>query len=260
MNADGVGATRRVLVTAGASGLGLEIARAFVRAGDAVAVCDVSEHELGRLLAREERIHGFHCDVANRDSCVGLVQQTIERLGGLDVLVNNAGIAGPTGALDEIQPAEWDRTVAVNLTGTFNVTRAAIPWLKQHSASAIVNIGSTAGRLGFPGRGPYAATKWAIVGLTKTLAIDLGPWGVRVNAVLPGALDGDRIRHVIAEKAKLRGLPQEEVLRAILAGMSIKRLVPPQEVAALVEFLCSPGTSTLSGQAISIDGDAQTMV
>lgn len=250
---------RRVLVTAGASGLGLEIARAFVRAGDAVAVCDMDENGLGQLSAHGEDICGICCDVADREGCVELVRQTCEVLGGLDVLVNNAGMAGPTGQLDEIDPGEWDRTVAVNLTGTFNVTRAAIPWLKQHGAGAIVNIGSTAGRMGFPNRSAYAATKWAIVGLTKTLAIDLGSWGVRVNAVLPGAIDGERLRQVIADKATLRGVPYEEVLRDVLAGMSIKRLVPPQEVAALVTFLASPDTSTLSGQAVSIDGDTQTM-
>ncbi|ROZ75025.1 SDR family oxidoreductase [Ramlibacter sp. WS9] len=250
---------RRVLVTAGASGLGLEIARAFVRAGDTVAVCDMDENALRQLSERGEDIHGIRCDVADREGCVELIRQTYEALGGLDVLVNNAGMAGPTGQLDEIDPGEWDRTVAVNLTGTFNVTRAAIPWLKQHGSGAIINIGSTAGRMGFPNRSAYAATKWAIVGLTKTLAIDLGPWGVRVNAVLPGAVDGERFRNVIADKARLRGVPYEEVLREVLAGMSIKRLVPPQEVAALVAFLASPDTSTLSGQAVSIDGDTQTM-
>lgn len=251
--------SRRVLVTAGASGLGLEIAREFRRAGDAVAVCDVDQNSLNQLSAGGEGIHCFHCDVANREATVELVHQTVGLLGGIDVLVNNAGVAGPTGTLDEIDPAAWDHTIAVNLTGTFNVTRSAIPWLKKGRASAIVNIGSTAGRLGFPNRSPYAATKWAIVGLTKTLAIDLGPWDVRVNAVLPGAVDGDRIKQVIADKAQVRGVAYEDVLREVLAGMSIKRLVPPEEVAALVTFLASPHAATLSGQAISIDGDTQTM-
>lgn len=250
---------RHVLVTAGAAGLGLEIARAFVRAGDRVAVCDIDTLDLDALRASAEGIEALHCDVTDRHGCVDLIRRTHAVLGGFDVLVNNAGIAGPTGPLEDIDPLEWDETVAVNLTGTYNVTRAAIPWLKTTAGSSIVNIGSAAGRLGFPGRSPYAATKWALVGLTKTLAIELGRWGIRVNAVLPGAVDGDRIRRVIADKARVRGVPEATILETMLAGMSIKRLVPPQEVAALVVFLTSHAATTVSGQALSIDGDTQAM-
>ena len=182
---------QRVLVTAGASGLGLEIARAFARGGGAVAVCDVDDVALQPLRDRGEAMRAFACDVADRDGFARMVAQAAEALGGLDVLVNNAGIAGPTGALEEIDAAEWDRTLAVNLTGTFNVTRATIPWLKRQRSGSIVNIGSVAGRLGFGLRAPYSVSKWALVGLTRTLAVELGPWSVRANAVLPGAIDGD---------------------------------------------------------------------
>lgn len=250
---------KRVLVTAGAAGLGLEIARAFVRAGDAVAVCDVDEAALEAVRERGDASHALACDVADRDGCSRMVAQAAQALGGLDVLVNNAGIAGPTGALEEIDAAAWDRTLAVNLTGTFNVTRAVIPGFKRQQSGAIVNIGSVAGRLGFALRAPYSASKWALVGLTKTLAVELGPWNVRVNAVLPGAVDGERIRRVIEAKAASRGITQDEVLREMLAGMSIKRLVPPSQVAAMVAFLAAAGNDTVSGQVISIDGDAQMM-
>ena len=190
---------------------------------------------------------------------VAVILQAAQALGGLDVLVNNAGIAGPTGALEEIDAAAWDRTLAVNLTGTFNVTRAVIPWLKPQRSGAIVNIGSVAGRLGFALRSPYSASKWALVGLTKTLAVELGPWNVRVNAVLPGAVDGERVRRVIEAKAASRGVAQDVVLREMLAGMSIKRLVPPSQVAAMVAFLAAAENDTVTGQVISIDGDAQMM-
>lgn len=250
---------QRVLVTAGASGLGLEIARAFVRAGDTVAVCDVDEAALGAVRARGDATHALACDVADREGCTRMVTQAAHALGGLDVLVNNAGIAGPTGALEDLDALEWDRTLAVNLTGVFNVTRAAIPWFKRQSRGAIVNIGSVAGRLGFPLRAPYSASKWALVGLTKTLAVELGPWQVRVNAVLPGAVDSERVRRVIEDKAASRSVTQDDVLRDILAGMSIKRLVPPCQVAAMVVFLASPDNDVVSGQVISVDGDTQMM-
>lgn len=255
----GIEGRQRVLVTAGAAGLGLEIARAFTQAGAAVAVCDVDEAALEALRGRDDGMHALACDVADRDGCASMVAQAAQALGGLDVLVNNAGIAGPTGALEEIDPAEWDKTIAVNLTGAFNVTRAAIPWLKRQRSGAIINIGSVAGRLGFAQRAPYSASKWALVGLTKTLAVELGPWNVRVNAVLPGAVDGERVRRVIEAKAKSRGVLPDDVLREMLAGMSIKRLVPPRQVAAMVAFLASPANDTVSGQVISIDGDTQMM-
>lgn len=249
----------RALVTAGAAGLGLEIARAFLQSGDHVAVCDADTQALQQLEQQGEPLLGLHCDVTDRASCAQMVADAAAHMGGIDVLVNNAGVAGPTGLLEDIDPEAWDHTVAVNLTGAFNVTRHVIPWLKREGGGAIINIGSSAGRLGFSQRSAYSATKWALVGLTKTLSIELGLWNVRVNAVLPGAVDGERLRRVIAAKAQARGASEDEVLREMMAGMSLKRLVTPQEVAATVRFLASPGAATIAGQAIAVDGDTQQM-
>jgi len=249
----------RVLVTAGAAGLGLEIARAFLQSGDRVVVCDADTLALQRLQQQGEPLLGLLCDVTDRAACARMAADAAAHLGGIDVLVNNAGVAGPTGLLEDLDPLAWDQTVAVNLTGTFNVTRHVIPWLKRERGGAMINIGSAAGRLGFPQRSAYSATKWALVGLTKTLAIELGPWNVRVNAVLPGAVDGERLRRVIAAKAQARGVAEDVVLGEVMAGMSLKRLVTPQEVAATVRFLASPAAVTISAQAIAVDGDTQQL-
>lgn len=250
----------RVIVTAGASGIGLEIARAFAAEGARVEVCDVSSGALAALRDGGSRITGTVCDVSDREACGTFMQQAIGRLGGLDVLVNNAGIAGPTGPIHLIDPKEWDRTVTVNLTGTYNITRLAIDALKKSKNPSIICLSSGAGRLGFPLRTPYAAAKWAIVGLAKSLAMELGEDGIRVNALLPGSTDGPRIRGVFADKARERNTSPDEIEAMVLAGTSMKRLIPPQHLAATAVFLASTAATTLSGQAISVDGDLQTLV
>nr|WP_224007465.1 SDR family oxidoreductase [Aureimonas sp. SA4125] len=248
----------RVLVTAGGSGIGLEMVRAFHAAGAKVHYCDIREDE-----GATADLHGVTfslADVSDRLDVERLFSETIDRLGGLDVLVNNAGIAGPTGRVEDIDPAEWDRTLAVNITGQYNCTRLAVPHLKQSQNASIVNLSSLAGRLGFSMRTPYAAAKWAVVGFTKSLAIELGGFAIRVNAILPGSVDGPRIQSVFANKAAALGQSVDAVQEAALSATSLHRLIPPQHLAAMAVFLASQEGSSISGQAISIDGDAQVMV
>jgi NAD(P)-dependent dehydrogenase (short-subunit alcohol dehydrogenase family) len=250
----------KVLVTAGASGIGLEIARAFHAEGAEVHVCDVDETRLRDLPGALEGVSVSRADVADRASVAELFRTVEARLGGLDVLVNNAGIAGPTGRVEEIAPEDWDRTLSVNITGQYNCARLAVPLLKASSNPSMINLASLAGRLGFPMRTPYAASKWAVVGFTKSLSIELGEFGIRVNAILPGSVEGPRIQSVFENKAKARGMSIEEVQKAALSATSLKRLIPPQHLAALATYLASPLGSTISGQALSVDGDAQMMV
>jgi NAD(P)-dependent dehydrogenase (short-subunit alcohol dehydrogenase family) len=246
---------QRVLVTAGAAGIGREIARAFKAAGAAVFVCDIDEP--GLASARDEGLIAARCDMSRREDIERMVPGAIDALGGLDVLVNNAGIAGLTLPVDQYPPDDWDRVIAVNLTGMFDVSRLAIPHLKRSSAGVIVNLASIAGRFGFANRSPYAATKCAVIGFTKTLAIELGPWNIRANAIAPGAVAGDRIERVFAGRAQISGRSIEEVRAEAMAVQSIKAMVDPKDIAQLAVFLASPAAKAISGQVFPIDNDRQ---
>jgi NAD(P)-dependent dehydrogenase (short-subunit alcohol dehydrogenase family) len=246
---------QRVLITAGAAGIGREMACAFAANGADVFVCDLDADALESFARELPGAFTKICDVADRRQVEAMVAAAVGALGGLDVLVNNAGIAGPTAPVEAMDPDEWDKVVAVNLNGTFNVTRLAIPHLKRSPAGVIINMSSVAGRMGYPNRSPYAATKWAIVGFTKTLAIELGEFGIRANAILPGAVSGARIDRVYEARARIGGQTVEEIKRLALANQSLKAFVDPRDVAALAVFLASDAAKSISGQALPIDGD-----
>jgi NAD(P)-dependent dehydrogenase (short-subunit alcohol dehydrogenase family) len=249
----------RVIVTAGAAGIGREVARTFMREGAQVQVCDVDRDALAALATSDPKLKATLCDVADRDAVTRFIDSAAGALGGLDCLINNAGIAGPTGRVDEIPPEEWDHTLAVNITGQFNCVRTALRHLAKSSNPSIINLSSAAGRLGFPLRTPYAASKWAVVGFTKSLAIELGPLKIRVNAIQPGAVEGDRIRRVFAAKAQVRGVSMQTVADEAMSHASIKEMIAPQQLADMMVFLASPRGRTVSGQAISICGDVQSL-
>lgn len=250
---------KRVLVTAGGDGIGLEIARAFASAGAKVLVCDVQEAALARVATEIPVVHGCRADVSSETDVAAMFDVLDQKLGGLDILVNNAGIAGPTGGVETLSLADWERTLAVNLTGQFLCVRAAVPRLRKSSAASIVNLASAAGHLGMPGRSPYSASKWGVVGFTKTLAIELGNEGIRVNAVLPGAVDGPRIRAVIAAKAKAAGRSVEEVTRSYAAQASLGRMVTTKDISNMVLFAASDLASSVTGQELVVDGHTQAL-
>ena len=249
----------RVLVTAGAGGIGLAIARRFAAEGARVHTCDVDEMALSALAASEPGITATPCDVSDRSAVERVFAEALTKLGGLDVLVNNAGIAGPTAKIEEMNPEDWDRCLEICLTGQFNCTRLAVPHLRKSRNASIVNIASAAGRLGFAMRTPYAAAKWGVIGLTKSLSIELGPDNIRVNAILPGLVAGDRQRRVLEAKAQQRGISYAEMERTAFSYTSIKDYVTPEQIADQILFMCSPRGKTISGQAISICGDTQML-
>ncbi|HEX9183429.1 MAG TPA: SDR family oxidoreductase [Burkholderiales bacterium] len=248
---------QRVLVTAGAAGIGLAIARTFRDAGARVFTCDIDDKALAAL---DKDIGRVKADVAIRADVDRLFAEAQKALGGLDVLVNNAGIAGPTGKVEDIAPEDWDRCIAIDLTGMFNCTRKAMPLLKAAGGGSIVNLSSSAGRHGFPQRTPYAAAKWGVVGFTKSIAVEAGPDKVRCNAILPGLVEGERIERVIAAKAKALGKPHEEFRKELLATTSLHSTVTAQNVADMALFLCTEAGSRITGQAIPVDADVRYLV
>lgn len=248
---------QRVLVTAGASGIGQAIVEGFAAQGAQVFVCDIDAEGLAALEKKVPGVRSTVCDVSNRADIEQMMVTAIQSLGGLDVLVNNAGISGPTLPADQLAPDDWEKVVQINLTGTFNVTRLAIPHLKQSQAGVIINMSSVAGRFGYPNRIAYATSKWGIVGFTKTLSVELGEYGIRANAILPGAVDGPRFQSVLAGRAQVSGKSPDEVTREALTTQSLKHLVDPRHIADLAVFLASDSGRSISGQILPIDCDMQ---
>jgi NAD(P)-dependent dehydrogenase (short-subunit alcohol dehydrogenase family) len=248
---------KRALV-AGAAGIGRAIVEAFVATGAKVHVCDLDAAALAELRAQLAGVSTSVCDVDDRASVESMVAAAAAALGGLDVLVNNAGISGPTASVEQMDLDAWDAVMRVNLGGTFHVTRHSIPHLKRSQDGTILVMSSLAGRFGDPNRSPYATSKWGLIGLTKTLARELGEFGIRVNAILPGAVEGPRIERVLEGRAAASGRSVAEERAAALANQSVKRFVAPAEIGALAVFLASAAARSISGQIVPIDGDSQS--
>jgi NAD(P)-dependent dehydrogenase (short-subunit alcohol dehydrogenase family) len=247
----------RVLVTAGAAGIGLAITRTFLTHGARVQVCDVDDKTLAAL---PKEIFRTRADVSSLSDVERLFDDVKRNLGGLDVLVNNAGVAGPTGKVEEIRPEDWDRCIAVDLNGMFYVTRKAMPLIKAAGGGSIVNLSSIAGRFGFAMRTPYSAAKWGVVGFTQSLAVEAGPDGVRVNCIQPGIVEGERVERIMADKAAGLGIPKEEVRKRMVEGISLKTTVTAQDVADTALFLTVGAGRHISGQALSVCGGARYLV
>jgi NAD(P)-dependent dehydrogenase (short-subunit alcohol dehydrogenase family) len=247
---------KRILVTGGGAGIGLAIAGRFIQDGARVLICDVDDGALEKACAAHPGLIGVRCDVAAVADIDALFQTLDKELGGLDVLVNNVGIGGPTLPADQLPSVEWRRVLDINLTGTFEVTSRAIPLLKA-TAGTIINMSSAAGRYGYPNRIAYSVTKWGLIGFTKTLSMELGEHDISVNAILPGAVGGDRFDRVIDGRTKLSGRSIEEEVRAGLATQSLKRIVDPSHVADLAHFLTTPSGRSISGQILPMDCDLQ---
>ena len=247
------------MITAGGAGLGRSIAQAFAAAGARVHICDVAEDALASSVASSERIAGSIADVGNAHAVDAWFEQAQAFLGGLDILINNAGIKGPTGLLEDMDPDAWRETMDINVFGQFLCMRRAIPAIKQAGGGSIVCIASSAGVLGYPLRSPYAASKWAVVGLAKSMAMELGGDEIRVNAICPGALEGDRMVRVIADEAAQLDMTPDEVRAIYLRQTSLHTFIDPLDIANMVLFLCSSAGARITGQVIGVDGNTETL-
>ncbi len=245
----------RVAISAGANGIGKVIADSFAQCGASVFVSDIDERALASC-----GHPGVLADAGDPAQCEAFVDAAVKHLGGLDVLVNNAGIAGPTALVEHVTPEELDATLRIDLAAMFHCSRRAIPALRANGGGAIVNLSSAAGRFGFAQRAPYSAAKWGVIGFTKSLSIELGPDGIRVNAILPGPVDGPRIRAVIKAKAAAAGISENEMTERTVATTSLKCFVTQQDIANMALYLASPFGATISGQAIGVDADMQVMM
>ena len=239
----------RVAITGGAGGIGRVMADSFVACGATAFVSDVDRDALAGC-----GHPGMFADSGREADLDRFMDAALGHLGGLDVLVNNAGIAGPTKPVEEVTAAELDETFRVDLAAMFHCARRAVPALKAADGGSIVNLSSAAGKFGFPLRSPYSAMKWGVVGFTRTLAMELGPFGIRVNALQPGLVEGPRIRSVLRNKAAAQGISDNAQTEAALSGVSLRCFVSQHDVANMALYLCSPFGRTISGQAISIDG------
>ncbi|MFT5482977.1 MAG: NAD(P)-dependent dehydrogenase (short-subunit alcohol dehydrogenase family) [Halieaceae bacterium] len=254
----GLGPETVVLVTAGASGIGRCIAESFLAQGCRVHVCDIAGERVDEFLQSNSGASGSVIDVGDSEQVEELYRQFGQRYDRLDVLVNNAGISGPSALVEDTGVSDWETTIAVDLNSVFYCTRLAAPMLKA-SAGSLINLSSTAGTFGCPHRSAYVAAKWAICGLTKTWAMEMGAAGVRVNALCPGSVGGSRMDGIIARDASQRGVDIATVEKLYTQQMSMQRFVDAQDIANMAVFLASDLGKSISGQFIGVDGNTETL-
>ncbi len=250
---------QRVLITAGASGIGLGLAKRFAARGDEIAVCDADAQAIAQIKADFPDFIACHADVTDDTQMDAFLTQVETQWGGVDVVCANAGIGGPAGRIEDLDYDAWRDCVGVNLFGAFLTCRWAARVMRKQKDGLIILTSSTAGLLGYPLRSPYAAAKWGIVGLTKTLAMELGPAGVRVNCICPGAVEGDRMERVLANESAATGTPIEELRASYVDCTSLKSWVSVDDLADMALFLASPAASKISGQILAVDGHTESI-
>ena len=251
---------KKIIISAGASGIGWSAAKLFLNRGAIVYICDIDKKLLNKTKRHPQnnkKLFSYECDASNENQVATFFKQVLRKTKKIDALINNIGIAGPTGSLEKLKSKDWENTLHVDVNSHFYFTKKAIPLIKKSKNGSIVNISSTAGILGFPLRSPYAASKWAIIGVTKTLAMELGKFNIRVNAVCPGTVKGDRMKRVIKDKAKFTKVSTKTVEKEFVSMSSMKQWILEEDIGKMCSFLISDDSSKVSGQVISVDGHTE---
>lgn len=250
-------ANQVAVVTGGGRGIGLACVRALARDGAALVVATPEDHERTAVVADLEaaghEVLGISTDVTSEEDLATMVQHTLDRFGHIDILVNNAGVIGPTAAVQDVQRHEWEAVMDVNVTGVYLASKAVLPHLLSRGSGRIINIASAAGQIGFPLRSPYAASKWAVIGFTKTLAIEVANDGILVNAVCPGPIDGPRMDAIIEAKASATGATADSVRTQLEDETLLGRLIPAEHIAEMVAFLASDRAASITGQTLNVN-------
>ena len=249
--------TQHIFITAGGSGIGLAMAKAFLDTGAQVAITDSNSDMLAAAKAAHPALHIFTADATSEEQMQSAFDTVMNMWGGLDVMMANAGIAGPTASIEDVKLDDWQRCLAVNLDGSFLAAKLATPVMKAQKSGVITLTSSTAGQWGYPYRSPYAAAKWGIIGLMKTLAMELGSSGIRVNAICPGSVEGERMDGVIVREAAARGITPEELRQGYADCASLRRFVTAEDVADMAVFLASPQARSITGMTMSVDGHTE---
>ncbi len=253
---------KKIIISAGASGIGWATVKICLSKGATVFLCDIDIKSLNRVKKNSlynKRLFVYECDASDEDEVSSFFNQINRKTKKIDALINNVGIAGPTGTIDKLTSDDWEQTLKTNVISHFYFTKLAIPMLKKNKGGSIINIASGAGIMGFPLRSPYAASKWAVIGVTKTLAMELGKYKIRVNAICPGTIKGDRMVRVIKDKAKFLKISKKKIEKDFVSMASMNCWIYEEDIGNICSFLISKEGERISGQAIPVDGNATRM-
>src|SRR6056300_1565484 len=251
---------KKIIISAGASGIGWATTKVCLTKGATVFICDIEKKYLTKAKKHplnNKKLFVYECDAANEHAVKELFKNILKKTKKLDCLINNVGIAGPTGTIENLKSEDWEKTLKVNVISHFYFSKLAIPMIKRNKGGSIINLSSGAGIMGFPLRSPYAASKWAIIGVTKTLAMELGKFNIRVNAVCPGTIKGDRMKRVIKDKAKFTKVSTKVIEKDFVSMSSMKQWILEEDIGKMCSFLISDDSSKVSGQVISVDGHTE---